>query len=323
MSTREEIEEVYNNTKYNPIYKRAIIASIISRELGKIGIRPIVVGGSAVEIYANDLSRYATQDIDMVLTRTDRVSDVMKNIGFTSEGGVWFFGDTDIIIEFPKGPLAGSWDKLITYKVRHDCDDTVTYLGLEDVIIDRCNDYKAWGTEKAAVAKVLISAYYNTIDFHYLRERAKEELCYDIVKRFIKEHKIKINKISEENPKRQQYFSSKQFISSINLFKKGIPHYGGTKTETQLLNLAKPLLKKTNCWNVNTEIILINELKNKHISDNNIRELLFFSPNGYGLEAEQRLQRAQNMLRRYQRYQKNGKLKNIIKKRFGKALPRS
>ena len=57
MSTREEIEEVYNNTKYNPIYKRAIIASIISRELGKIGIRPIVVGGSAVEKYIEELEQ--------------------------------------------------------------------------------------------------------------------------------------------------------------------------------------------------------------------------------------------------------------------------
>lgn len=293
--------------------KRFLIAAIISRELNKIGVQAVVVGGSAVELYANDASRYATQDIDMVLTRTDGVSEIMQRCGFTSEGGIWGWGSTDIIVEFPPGPLAGSWDKIITINADKLTDVAVTYLGLEDVIIDRCNDYKNWQTERAVIAAYLIAVYYDKLDLLYLKQRAREELCYDIVKRFIKQHRININHVSEENPRRKQYFTTDDYTQRLENLTMDLNTYEDT-AQIILAQISPKVLKRYPHWGVVGDIFLLNELKKDGFDEATIRNILFFSPNGYKLNNYDRLIRVQNMLRRYKRYEQRGTLEFWLNK---------
>ncbi len=55
----------------NRVKRQAGIAAVITKALESLGIKPIVVGGSAVEFYTQ--GQYATADVDFVSVITEEV----------------------------------------------------------------------------------------------------------------------------------------------------------------------------------------------------------------------------------------------------------
>jgi hypothetical protein len=78
---------------------------MICQHLRNRGIRAVLTGGAVVSIYSD--SRYLTADLDFITPRI--ISDVqiaMREIGFVRSSSRYFsHPDTDILVEFPPGPL--------------------------------------------------------------------------------------------------------------------------------------------------------------------------------------------------------------------------
>lgn len=68
------------------ITKRKVgLAAILTEVLKKYDIKPVVVGGSAVELWS--MGAYKSQDIDFVAEGISDCGFVLRELGFENEGG--------------------------------------------------------------------------------------------------------------------------------------------------------------------------------------------------------------------------------------------
>lgn len=164
----------------DPLRRQMTIAGIIAAELDRRGTRTVMVGGSAVEFYT--LANYTTIDIDMVAASPENIGAVMTGLGFVNNGGTWYLPDApQIIVEFPAGPLAGSWDRVQPVLI-DDEGVTVNVIGLEDLLIDRALAVAYWSDSPEWV-RFMMLARYDDIDWRYLQKRALAENCLDTIKK--------------------------------------------------------------------------------------------------------------------------------------------
>lgn len=164
----------------SPLKRQMAIASIISTELEKYGTKAVVVGGSAVEFYTT--GHYLTRDIDFITPDPDNIRTVMNELGFKNDGGIWYIPDTAIVVEFPAGPLDGSWDKVSDIVL--DDGSLVKMIGIEDIIIDRACAAANWSerADERIWICTMMNNWYEEIDWGYLEKQAKYQLCSDVVK---------------------------------------------------------------------------------------------------------------------------------------------
>jgi len=114
------------------IERKLFVVGILTFELRKLGITPVMVGGSAVEFYTS--GAYMSLDIDLVIKNEKATKDLLKKMGFENEGRHWYLPDYEIDIEFVGLDLHGSNEKLT--KVNVDKYE-VFVIGIEDLIVDR------------------------------------------------------------------------------------------------------------------------------------------------------------------------------------------
>lgn len=150
--------------------KRLLFVGLITKELAKDNIRPIVVGGNAVEFYT--MGNYTTADIDVVVEDYKKLGEVLLAWGFVKEGRHWLSKEYDILIESPADELSGSMEKVVEIEIR----GLRVYLeGIEDIIIDRLNALVHWKSkDDGEWAQRMMALNKDKIDWKYLRNRAKE-----------------------------------------------------------------------------------------------------------------------------------------------------
>ena len=164
------------------IERKLFIVGVITSELKKTGITPIIVGGSAVEFYTS--GAYGSLDIDLIAKKRETV-DLLKKMGFKNIDRHWSLPDHEIDIEIVGWHLSGSKEKLT--KVNVDKYE-VFIIGIEDLIIDRLCACKFWQSSlDCEQAKVLLNIHKDEIDNMYMENKAKKE---DVIK--------ELNKIFEE-----------------------------------------------------------------------------------------------------------------------------
>ncbi len=186
MSLREHILSSIR-TIDDPVRKRAVFTGLLSLEVEKrSGRRPIVVGGSAVEIYTQGV--YKSGDIDLKAPRQILLS-ILSELEFRPMGRVYYENEMDICIDFVGEALDEGTDA-----ERRTPDIEIPYGGsrirvrvisLEDLIVDRLSAAKNWkDSDSRKWAAVLIYIGRSSsikIDDDYLASRlAREGLaeCY-------------------------------------------------------------------------------------------------------------------------------------------------
>ncbi len=171
--TFESEKQIWERLKHvsDPLERRLRFVAWLTRALEPHGVRPVVVGGHALEFYT--LGGYATGDIDLVCVDLEPVRQVLERAGFRRIGRHWYREDVDILVEFPGSTLAGSPDKVEQVLL----DEGVIYIiGKEDLLIDRLNACVHWeSAEDCRWAKRLLALYGSEMDWPYLRERARQE----------------------------------------------------------------------------------------------------------------------------------------------------
>ena len=127
------------------------------------------------------MANYLTMDIDLIATTPEYIKQVMLSLGFKSSGGTWYLpGHPKVIVEFPPGPLAGSWERI--QPVTMPDGTVVNVIGLEDIIIDRALAATYWSDSPEWVSFLMV-AHYHDIDWDYLLIRACEESCSETIEK--------------------------------------------------------------------------------------------------------------------------------------------
>ena len=82
------------------------LAAYVCSKLEEAGIETVLSGGSCVQIYSQ--GRYTSDDIDLIDRFNGghtRIKNVMLEMGFTEHNRYFVHEDTELFIEFPRGPL--------------------------------------------------------------------------------------------------------------------------------------------------------------------------------------------------------------------------
>lgn len=156
-----------------PLKKRLFVLAVITKALEEYKIKPVLIGGGAVEYYT--FGGYATQDTDLAVENHQKLDEVLKKLKFKAEGRYWYREDIGALIESPAGNLKvhGETAPLTEVKI----GDLKCYIiGIEDLIIDRLNGYVHWRwQDDLRWAREIARNHSARIDWKYLRQRAKEE----------------------------------------------------------------------------------------------------------------------------------------------------
>ena len=181
---RERLERI--KTMADPLQRKLWALAIVTKGLEPAGLRPILIGGTALEYYS--LGGYATSDVDIALPYDPAVDRVFAELDFKKEGRYWVNDELDLLFEAPAGILKGEDAELTKVSL----DDLVCYvLGLEDLIIDRLNGYVHWKWEDdGRWVRRLVHLYRPELDIEYLRRRANQEKTIEALETILKEEGV-------------------------------------------------------------------------------------------------------------------------------------
>ncbi len=181
-------------------YKRTLyVMSLICNELKKHKIKPVIIGGAAVEFYTRDW--YSTLDIDLAvnLGNSEIIGKIFQDLGFERTGRAWSRVDLGIEIEMP-GRLKSLRENKI---IEVDTGVGKAYIaGVDDIIVDRILAAKHWDStqDEEQVIEMAIGNY-GDIDWTYIEGKCKEDLAEDKfveVKKRIDDEKDKLEGLGTE-----------------------------------------------------------------------------------------------------------------------------
>lgn len=152
--------------------KRLYLIALLTSSLEKEKLKPVVVGGCALEFYTT--GGYATQDIDIIFSDNKLLNERLSSWGFRRVGRHWVNEELDIYIESPASQLGPEENKRLTTV---EIENLRVYLiGIEDLLLDRLKAYVHWKSEDDGYwAKELIFIYCDKLEISYLKRRAKIE----------------------------------------------------------------------------------------------------------------------------------------------------
>lgn len=128
------------------------LAVIVAEHLQQRGVDVVLVGGLAVEIYAENL--YLTKDIDMVNTnyiKPSQLHNIMGELDFHKQGRVYVNNTTDITVEFPSGPLAVGRSVIKSTTIVRVAHGTIPILHAIDVVKDRTAAFIHWQDKQSLI----------------------------------------------------------------------------------------------------------------------------------------------------------------------------
>lgn len=131
---------------------------------------PVLVGGSAVELYTG--GAYRTGDLDFVGSVPPAVASQLKEAGFRRQGRHWIHDEQQLFFEFPSTELdeGDRWARIEVGPL------SVVILGFEETLVDRLAAWQFWRSEIDAVnAFLLWRAGEDRMDLARLRALAKSK----------------------------------------------------------------------------------------------------------------------------------------------------
>lgn len=151
------------------------LAAYVCSHLRKHQIDVVLTGGSCVAIYSKGV--YVSRDLDFIETRfatANEIREAMREIGFVPENRYYKHLDTDLIIEFPKGPLSlGNEPAGPVHEMRFSTG-VLRILSPTDCVKDRLAAYYHWKDLQSLEQAVLVAAA-NDIDLPEVRRWSRAE----------------------------------------------------------------------------------------------------------------------------------------------------
>lgn len=149
------------------------VVSIVTEALTPWKIKPIMVGGCAVEFYSR--GGYTTGDIDLVAPGGRELAETMRALGFLKRGKDWVNDELEIYIEYWSDNLGPDEEfNEIVYHGQH-----LNILSIEDLIVDRLCAFKWWGSTVDGVNVMLLLESAMGYDDKVTIRKGKREDVYD------------------------------------------------------------------------------------------------------------------------------------------------
>lgn len=155
------------------------VVSAVQTALSDLRLRPVIVGGSAVEYWTD---AYTSYDIDVLLPTTDEIHDRLAALGFEprADGRHWALPGSQVLWEMPGSDLApddGAVD------VPAPSGERVLVLRCEDILVHRLEEFVATGHRDVA-QQALALIIRPDLDRRRLFERARASHVEDAVAAF-------------------------------------------------------------------------------------------------------------------------------------------
>lgn len=180
MSEREFVEATSLEEGPNRV---AALAAWVQSLVADEALKPVLVGGGAVELYTG--GAYRTGDLDFVGIVGKEVAEQLEAVGFRSQGRHWVHEQQHIFFEFPGSAL----DEGETAAVIEVGKYSVLVIGLEELIVDRLAAWEFWSSEIDGInAFRLAEVSRSEIDWnrlHRLVRASRIEHALDALERFI------------------------------------------------------------------------------------------------------------------------------------------
>lgn len=143
---------------------RLELAAFIAAEFARRKINVVLSGGSCVSIYSAE--KYVSMDLDFVnagFAKRAVIREIMEFLGFSEENRYFRHPDTELLIEFPAGPL-GVGDEPVK-----QIDEISTDTGVVRIIstTDCVKDRLAWyyhDNDTECLEQAILVAASNDID---------------------------------------------------------------------------------------------------------------------------------------------------------------
>ena len=121
---------------------RAELAAYVSGGFQRKGIDVVLSGGSCVSIYSEE--KYVSMDLDFVnagFAKRDRIRRVMEPLGFKEDNRYFRHPDTDLLVEFPPGPLGVGEEPVKQIDELQTAVGTLRIISPTDCVKDRLTWY--------------------------------------------------------------------------------------------------------------------------------------------------------------------------------------
>lgn len=134
------------------------LAAFVQEYLRSQGITVVLSGGAVVAIYSEGV--YVTKDIDLInvhFTDRSKIISAMHDIGFLPVGRHFNHPESDLIIEFPTGPLSIGREKVLEISSINLSTGVLNVLSPTDCVKDRLAHYFHWGDQQCLIQAKLVT----------------------------------------------------------------------------------------------------------------------------------------------------------------------
>ena len=160
----------------DPTERKVRFLALLTSSMPKTGRRPLLVGGSAIEVYLDGMLR--TGDMDIVYSRR-ALEGVLAAWGFGLGGGLRarVNDELGLAVDTVGDDLSGSYERATTITTSYG---PATVIGVEDLMLKRMASAKFWRVPTdMEQAYLLARAYEDRIDWAYVEVQAEREGTYD------------------------------------------------------------------------------------------------------------------------------------------------
>ncbi|MDG6905654.1 MAG: hypothetical protein JRN20_07715 [Nitrososphaerota archaeon] len=187
MPEYERVKRVVLGTE-DPTERKLRFLALLTSSLPKAKGKPVLTGGSAIEIYLDGMLR--TGDMDIIYN-VAALKKILKKWHFELGSALrsYYNEDLGLAVDLVGDRLSGSNDKVTTITTEYG---PVTVVGIEDLILKRLASAKFWKVPTDMEQSYLLArSQQDRMDWDYLESEAK--------KRDIADYLRKLRKLLEKN----------------------------------------------------------------------------------------------------------------------------
>ncbi len=161
------------------------LASYVSEELRKRGIKIVLVGGACATIYSKN--RYQSYDLDFITYEDMRkVTQALKELGFKVKERYFIHSECPWFIEFVSPPIAIGNEPIDSFEERVSKLGTIRMLRPTDSVKDRLASYFYW-SDRQGLEQAIDICLESEIDLEEVKRWASREKCLNKYEKFLKE----------------------------------------------------------------------------------------------------------------------------------------
>lgn len=162
----------------DPTERKIRFMALLTSALPKGRTRPVLAGGSAIEVYLDGTLR--TGDMDVVYN-VKALTKVLRLWQFSRGGGLrtWANDQLGLAVDLVGEEYGGSYDRVTTITTDYG---PATIMGIEDLMVKRLASAKFWNVPTdMEQAYLLAKAHGDSIDWKYVEEEARRSDLTDFV----------------------------------------------------------------------------------------------------------------------------------------------